>query len=237
MGLALSKVVAQIAAKGVPVLCVDTCSILDIMRDPTRNGANANNAKMTTHLLERLEVDGALVVLLAEQVATEFASHVDRIWQESQTALERLAKQVAQVDQLVAIHAIGSQATADTQHWTAHPVQTRRLAERWVASAVPVEQSDEIAARAYRRLNRANAPARQGKESSKDCLVIETYLEAIARLRQAGLQQGVVFLSSNVKDYTDGNTMNLRQELAAEFEGLGMEYAPNFGAAKRYLGL
>ena len=54
MGLALSKVVAQIAAKGVPVLCVDTCSILDIMRDPTRNGANANNAKMTTHLLERV---------------------------------------------------------------------------------------------------------------------------------------------------------------------------------------
>ena len=236
MGLAPEKV-TQIVAMDAPVLCIDTCSLLDLMRDPTRQGTSTNDAKVAQYLLERAEHGGILVILLAEQVRIEFTQHVDQIEVEAQAALTRLAKQVAQVDQLVATHDTGQPVMADTQHWTSHPARSRQLSERLVASAVLAEQSDEIAAKAYRRLNSAAAPARQGKESSKDCLIVETYLEAIARLRQAGLEQDAVFVSSNVKDYTDGNSTILRTELASEFIHLGMRYAPNFGAAKHYLGL
>jgi hypothetical protein len=34
--------VARIASLGLPVLCTDTCSVLDIMRDPTRDSARAH---------------------------------------------------------------------------------------------------------------------------------------------------------------------------------------------------
>ena len=236
MGLAPDKV-TQIVAKNAPVLCMDTCSILDLMRDPTRHGATTNDINVSKHLLECIDQHGTLVTLLAEQVSIEFNQHVDKIEGESRAALERLAKQVAQVDQLVALHTTGQQVSAETQHWTAHPARSRLLSQRFVTSAFLAEQSDEIASKAYRRLNSASAPARQGKESSKDCLVIETYLEAIARLHQAGLQHTVVFVSSNTKDYTDGNSSVLRPELAAEFAGLNIAYAPNFGAAKHMLGL
>ena len=236
MGLAPEKVM-QIVAMDAPVLCIDTCSILDLMRDPTRQGTSTNDTRMAQHLLKCVEHDDSLVVLLAEQVSIEFAQHVDQVEEETRVALERLAKQVAQVDQLVAMHTTVQRVSTDTQHWTAHSARSRQLSGRLVTSSCLAEQSDQIAAKAYLRLNSAAAPARKGKESSKDCLVIETYLEAIARLRQAGLEKNVVFVSSNVKDYTDGNSTILRAELASEFINVGMQYAPNFGAARNYLGV
>ena len=45
-------------------------------------------------------------------------------------------------------------------------------------------------------MNAGVAPARRGKDSSKDCLVYETYLEAVAALRGAGVAAPIVFLSS-----------------------------------------
>lgn len=54
MGLAPWKV-AQIAAKNAPVLCMDTCSILDLMRDPTRYGTTTNDTNMSKYLLECID--------------------------------------------------------------------------------------------------------------------------------------------------------------------------------------
>lgn len=236
MGPALDPL-EQIATQAVPVLCLDICAILDLMRDPTRPGTGVNNRTAAKALLELLEGSRTLMAVVAEQVATEFAGHVHHVHDEAQAAVERLAGQIAQVDALVALHALTPSAPIDTAHWTCHSTQTRQYAERWMAAAIRLEHSDALAARAFRRVNQARAPARPGKDSSEDCLVVETYLDAVSRLRRAGFGAPAVFLSSNTKDFTDTNTAILRPELAADFAAVDLVYAPNFGAAKHQLGL
>jgi hypothetical protein len=226
----------QILAQAAPLLCLDTCAVLDLMRDPTRTGTQVNNGACAKFLLERVD-GGALVVVVAEQVATEFACHVQQVHDETQAAMKRLAGQIGQVDALVAVHALAPSAPLDTAHWSCHGAQTRQHAERWLAVALRLQHSDALAASAFRRVNQARAPARPGKDSSKDCLIVETYVDAVTRLRQAGFTAPAVFVSSNTKDFTDNNAAVLRPELAADFATAGLIYAPNFGAVRHHLGL
>jgi tRNA A37 methylthiotransferase MiaB len=85
-------------------------------------------------------------------------------------------------------------------------------------------------------MNACIAPARRGKDSSKDCLVYETYLEAVTSLRNAGVVKPIVFLSSNTKEYLTENNI-LRTGIAAEFSNINLKYVPNMSAAKFTLGL
>jgi hypothetical protein len=69
----------------------------------------------------------------------------------------------------------------------------------------------------------------------KDCVFVETYLDAAAGLRAEGFSEPVVFVSSNVTDYTGEGRRILVADLAAEFVQLKLEYAPNLPAAKHFL--
>ena len=92
--------------------------------------------------------------------------------------------------------------------------------------------------RAYSRVMHARAPARKGKDSLADCVVLETYVEAAAELRQRGLTAPIVFLSSNVQDYTLAPARNvLHPDIQAEFTPINMAYATGHGMAKRLLGI
>ena len=55
-----------ISSLGVPVLCIDTCSILDIMRDPTREGAKPHERQAAIDLVTHAEA-GRLVCIVAQQ--------------------------------------------------------------------------------------------------------------------------------------------------------------------------
>lgn len=114
-----------------------------------------------------------------------------------------------------------------------HVARARALLDRFVAGALPTDS--EVAQLAAKRMQRALAPARRGKDSFKDCVVVESYLAATRALRDAGLNAPIVFASSNIKDFTDNGT--LRPELAQEFAAIDLVYAPNFSAAAHRLGL
>ena len=78
-----------IAAKGVPIICIDTCSLLDIMRDPTRDDALPHERQAARDLVGALEL-GDFHCLIADQVATEFAAHVADIEADALRSLAEL---------------------------------------------------------------------------------------------------------------------------------------------------
>lgn len=227
--------VAAIAARGAPVLCLDTCTILDLMRDPTRDNVNPIERQTALDLFVAAEGGAHLVALLADQVVHEFGHHAQSVEDEAKQALAKLKAKLARIDAVAA--AYGSAGTSAFAHLDDHVRRARAVVDRWLEVAVPAGQGADIPGRAFARLNQARTPARKGKDSMKDCVVIETYLEAAAKLRSARLTQPIVFVSSNVKDYAGENGSVLKPDLAAEFGALGMEYAPNLSAAKHHLGL
>lgn len=220
---------------GAPILCLDTCSILDVMRDPTRDSVRASDTLAAIHLLERMEAGVGLVGLIAGQVRLEFDEHVDHIEEEAKQALKKLRDQLKRIDAVAM--SFGATANTNLLHLDTHVTRARAVVDRLVAAATEAKQSNDVASRALNRLIQARTPASKGKQQMKDCVVVETYLEAVGLLRRAGVSSKIVFISSNTKDYAGETGSHLRQDLANEFAVLNIQFASNFGMAKHLLGL
>ena len=222
------------APRDLPVLCLDTCSVLDILRDARATNVRENHHRAAVDLLGAAD-SGLLELVAADLVRTEYADRVDDVQRQAGTALAKLLDAVRKVDAIVNLH--GGEGSADLPHWLNHVDRCRRVADRWVRMAVPARQTDAVLARAARRVAEARAPSRRGNEAAKDCIIVETYLEHVGRRRAGGLAAPVVFVSSNVNDYAVRPGTTLAPALAADFAAVGMRYAPNMAAAKAFLAL
>lgn len=218
---------------GVPMLCIDTCSILDIMRDPTREGVRPLDRQAALDVVSAAEA-GRIECRMAEQVSTEFLEHDKVIQNEASEKLIKFQKQINQINDLIAIY--GTKHSVDVSHFDDHVVRARDVVERWMVQLKTIIPSPSVPGKAFTRMNACLAPARRGKDSSKDCLIYETVLENVAELRRMGNTAPVVFLSSNTKEYyTDGSVLN--SDIASDFNTYNMAYAPNMSAARHFLGL
>ncbi|HEX7642019.1 MAG TPA: PIN domain-containing protein [Burkholderiaceae bacterium] len=227
--------ISRLTELGAPILCIDTCSVLDVMRDPTRNTSNPHNVRAALDLLNHLETGTALIGLIATQVHTELTEHLQPIHEEAEESIKRLKAQVAKVDTIAS--AFGATTVTDMDHLDLHVPRARQAVDRWINASILVPQGGNIPGLALARLNSAITPAKKGKDSMKDCVVIESYLDVTRTLRGAGLTTKIVFLSSNTSDYVGNSGSMLKPDLGTEFSSLNMEYAPNMGAAKFQLGL
>lgn len=227
--------VGDIVHAAVPVLCVDTCAVLDLMRDPTREAALPRIRKAGLDLVDLAE-QGGLAILLADQVALEFAANEADVREEASRALRKLRQQVERIDKLAGVY--GAQGAAEMGHLDDHVERARAVVGRLMDVAIRVTPSNDIPGKAMVRVNEARAPAAKGKESFKDCVVFETYLEAGAQLRAGGCQSPIVFVSFNPKEYFDpGSGSVLKADIAHDLATLDMGFAVSMEHAKNALGL
>jgi PIN domain len=224
---------AGLVMSAVPVLCFDTCSLLDIMRDPSRDTVRLPDRIAGLKLLEAAEA-GKLQCFLPEQVATEFNEHDRSTQEEAQRAIIRLREQVGRINALDAVY--GPANAIDLAHLDDHVARAREVVGRWLAQVNIFKPGDGAPGKAFARVNTATPPAVKGKESSKDCLIYETLLELASGLRKTGTTTPVVFLSSNINEYLL-ERKTLKPEIAAEFAPIKVDYAQNMGLAKHLLGL
>src|SRR3546814_5367690 len=91
--------IPAMASRSVPVLCIDTCSLLDIMRDPTREDALPVHRQAACDLVAVLE-QGKFHCLIADQVAVEFAQRDTLIQREAIDSLKRLEGLVDRTNRL-----------------------------------------------------------------------------------------------------------------------------------------
>ena len=224
---------AGLAMSSVPVLCFDTCSLLDIMRDPSRDTMRVPDRIAGLELLEAAE-GGRLQFFLPEQVATEFNEHDVSTQEEAERAINRVRDHLSRINALDAVY--GAAKVVDLAHLDGHVGRAHGIVGRWLARLQTFKPGDDAPAKAFARVNTATPPAMRGKESSKDCLVYETVLELASGLRRAGTKEPIVFLSSNTNEYLL-DRRSLKPEITAEFAPLGLDYAQNMGLAKHLLGL
>lgn len=224
--------VQALAAANLPILCFDTCSILDIMRDPIREDAQPHDRRAGLDLLQHAEA-GALRCIAAEQVLTEFQVHDQSIQEEATRNVAKHRAKIQRVDEIAAI--FGNAVLTNTNHLINYTTAARAIVQRFEAQMISAVPSGGVPALAFARVNMPKPPARQGKESSKDCLIYETYLEAITNLRKAGHSATVVFLSSNKDDYCQPGEIPI-SAIAAEFAPINLQFATNMSMAKKLLG-
>ena len=219
----------------IPILYLDTCAILDILRDPTRKDVRVHNHEAYLSLLREAESGSRLMTFISDTVKIEFWKNIQGVQDRAEKDILNLGRDVDKLDKLVNLH--GIQGRTDSSHWKCYVEWCRNAADRWIKYGILLPESDQIHSRAYERVVRARTPASKGSNSIKDCVILETYYHHLCGLRSNGIKAPAVFVSSNVKDFAEPRGGGIRSDIKNEFQSLGLEYAPNMSAARHFLKL
>lgn len=230
-----SQEVAYLVGLGLPVLCLDTCTVLDVLRDITRESTTRSDVTAGMGLLDIAEAGKGLTVLMAQQVLREISDNVANVEEEARAAVARFIAQVERIHDVAG--AFGAQGELQVGQLSGHVDRARPVLDRWTQVARVVPDNDGVASRAFRRVNEPRTPARRGKESMKDCVIVEAYIEAAGQLRAAGLIAPIVFASSNTKEYFATGSRQLKDDIAEDFGMVDVQYAANWRSAKHCLRL
>jgi len=233
--VAISEVTAGILKNPLPVLMLDTCSILDVIRAPARHQAEI------VPFVQRIAANAVSTpagcfLVSSSRIPDEFCENLC-------SAVIQLRKFLTSFDrssrQIWAAH--GSFESGEA----AHPVsiaelnlapRLKQLAESLLLASAIIEGTDDLKLRATLRAAACRPPARKGK--IKDSIIIEEYLELSHRLTENGFSEPLVFLSSNTKDYCFGKKSNqLNEDLAKDFKDVGLQYCFHWAHAAQLIGV
>lgn len=216
-----------IGASQKPLLLIDTCSLLDIVRTPVRETLNANHIQGSVDVLSNLAA-GNLHVAVTTTVLTEFHEHLQATCEELEKHAKGLEAKTANYVRassiaglpLAAFGSLGGQALSN---------KLSQYATDLLASAVIIERDRDCGHRAHDRVEIHHAPASRGKSESKDCLIIEHFLDLVQRLRRSGYTKKTVFVTNNSNDYGPPNAP--LPPLNSQFTAAGITYCNNFSWA------
>ena len=233
--LSCNDLANQIKQFKTPVLLLDTCTILDVVRAPIREQIGVHDIEAVHTLLARATGETPKVSLLVtEQVVKEFQHNIDEVERKSCEEIKKAWKRYAGIlERMKALSPSDVElAQAVNLSSLGFPQRSRRLAEQVIqASSVLSDQIYELQAKAYRRVVNVRPPAQKSKDSTKDCLIIESYLQLARQLYSDQFPCNMVFTTSNKRDY-EKESKSLHPELRQEFDSVGLRYSPSWSSAR-----
>lgn len=157
-----------------PLLVLDTCLLLDIIRAPVRENIGVHDIAAIRTLVARHAADpNALRFAVTQQVRDEFAANVATVVEATRRDIE---KRVAQTNEMLAsIEALNSGiaipapitiAVGDAVN------AARAIADGILNDCLTISHTAEDSHAAMSRVLQALPPATQAKQSSKDCLIL-----------------------------------------------------------------
>lgn len=224
----IAELVTALLAQSVPVIFLDTCSILDVPRSLHREIASTTLVQNALKAHEALsETPAKLQLVISEQVAREYTTNLPEV-------LKELRDRITQVSLIgrSLLHATESAQLGSTL--TTLEANLTSLTNQVFSSCLTIATDKTCVSRATARLASNTAPAKRGSSNLGDCLVIEHFLEFVRQLRADGFGRPCIFVSSNYKDY--GKAVNPKAPLDSEFAAISIDYMPDISAALTQLG-
>ena len=228
--MTLSDAARRIAGQAKPVLCLDTCVYLDVLN----RAFSGQQVLAEIARYENLFAQGAFHAVIPAVVADEFARNVDAV---TDRAKKEIRDAVGKWTGLrpVMHTATGNAHIAQMDQPTAEAAvdYLKNKSNTLLGLALPIEPDTGIHASASRRECAGRRPAQRGKNSNGDCLICETMLALATALRNNGIVQNVIFVSTNINDFGDdrpGMHGRIHPDLVPEFTALGIQYEPVLAA-------
>lgn len=225
------------------LLFVDTSSLLDLVRDITRETDVRRMVRAADALLaaaRREEIE----ILLPAQVVIELQRNLEKVERDSDAALKRHWRRGRAVESELVELGLGGLGGAlppvAVEHYTLENVRLLRRGrlDEWRSHAEVLKPEPATLSEAVARLNLRQPPAHEEKAEFADCLIIETVFAEIEQRGGRAAIGGTVFLSANTQDYgLSGSSSVLRPPLDEQFEQRGLRYAANFWHAAHLLGV
>lgn len=203
-----------------PVLFLDTCILLDVIRAPQRSLKDC--VKQATRLRALLTVTpSACSLVIASVVENEWSNHATNTRDELRKHLLKLQEQTEQFHE--ACNALGISLGYGPPAYAVADLHTHLfdLSKDILSRGFRLDRDGECSARAVDRVNANLPPSRQGGQM-KDCVIVEECLELARRLRANGFVRKCVFCTSNTKDFGTPHT-----ELATDFASVNLYFTTN----------
>ncbi|MFN7526380.1 MAG: PIN domain-containing protein [Dolichospermum sp.] len=211
----LSEVIISAPA---PVLFLDTCIILDIIRSPFRDNISTNEISASLELIRKTEANNRSVWLVTNEIVyTEWKENIETVKNELTEEIKK-----AELKRQKMVNA--ANIIFDIKHNFGQPIQTLNLSEHLGnLSKSLLDKCEKIAiddshyVEAMKRINKCDAPAQRGKNSAKDCQIFAAFLDIGKQLRNKNFHQNICFITTNYQDYGKPNAPKspLDQELVS----------------------
>lgn len=221
-----------------PIVFLDTCALLDLVRAPFR-AKNAGAAELIIIAARRFLVGASSAppsvhLVIADKVDQEWKASINSVEDELMAHLSRMEHDIDRLDKCAL--ALGLAQPPLQRNGSLLTFSPRPLSNALLSAASVIEEEMQIKMAAFHRESRGIAPAKKGKGCLGDCIIVETVIQATEQLRSSAYLSPIVFLTSNTKDFTDTNGM-LHPELAPRFSGLGIRFCTQWPHALHEAGI
>lgn len=229
---AVNAIVSDLEKSPKPVLLIDTCTVLDIIRTPSRRNVwDLEGANRVVNAACDSSPTCALVV--SSIVPREFSDNLEAAERELTNFLSNLDDSVKQFE--IACKVVGVAFNpACTFTGTSLKDKLKHLAKSMIDKAFVVDEEDRFGLLATKRAIEGKRPSRKG--AVKDCIITEEYLEVARRLFSQSFNYPVVFISSNTRDFCSDSKW-LHPDLESEFSAANLQYCQNWRHAVALLGI
>ncbi len=218
--------VATIQANPAPVVYLDTCVLLDVIRAPLRNTAVAVQA--ASELMTGAQrVPPTVYLVIGCPTPAEWSDHVE----------EAVVDCTAAVTSVNAVSEawgfLGKAGIPPLPPWAMPlPDELKGLSESLLNVALLLDKDADALSRAIERVIKAERPAKKGGKGAKDAVILEHAIGLTNALRADGFSQRCIFASSNTDDFARPKTTALHPTFAPLFDApTNLDYAASITVA------
>ncbi len=212
-----------------PIIFLDTCAILDIPRSFYRELASSSLIPRSLGAVRAAsDAPPKLHLIVTEGVDGEYAKNLPE-------TLQDLQERIIHFSQV----SLSLPSTADSSPLRSGLASIEKnlevLTNQIHQSSRTIATEQACVSKARQRLSAGTAPGKRGSTNDADCIIIEHFLEFVAKLRALGFQGSCIFVSSNHRDF--GRAPNPKTPLDSEFANLGIDYMGDIASAMEQAGL
>ena len=235
---AIEAIADDVSSAMRPLLFVDTCSLLDIVRAPIRLDSMDRLSRLLTSVTSLINLakqsHPRLWMIIPLQVQREFNENIETVVQETIKCIEKTDCRINAFN--TALQLLKPGFTPINQPFKSHDLAMlcRNLAESVMAQSVILDEDDACKIKGMDRITSNRAPAKRGGQA-KDCTILEHCLELSQQIRNRGSQSNLIFLTSNIEDYCDSSGANLKTPLDVDFSAVNLSLATTWEWASSLL--
>ena len=195
-----------------PVIFIDTCALLDIVRAPIREDIPAENIAASIDLYNSKDI----WLIASEIVTTEWNDNVAEVERTTLNTIKSLHKNL-----LIFKNSVKNSPTPKKWNYnydiTSFDIEKvlKQISSKLIGKLNIINIDADCNNKAAVRVIKGIAPSKKGKSEFKDCAIIEHYLELASRLKANSFKNKLIFITSNKNDY--GTPFEIREPLEAEF--------------------
>ncbi len=220
------QLVARIIAQPGPVVFLDSCAVLDVLRAIHRTDTEPAVVHAVVKLLQPTTQADRIWLTTTELVLEEIGVNREAVVHELGAKLVAIENQIARLTTVAGCLVSGHPDPA------ALPDDLRdrivSLTDRLILACSIFSGSEICRLKAMNRvIHRSHPSPKPGKPQPKDCIIFEEFLELARQLRGGGRFEAMCFVTSNKGDYGDPEEGPIATELAP----LGARYVSNIAWA------